>query len=350
MPAANCILAVDDNPMNLAVIEEIFESEFELHLIDNGREALTVARQCLPDVVLLDVMMPEINGYEVCSRLKQDPALRQSQIIMVSANTDLEDRLQGYRAGADDYVTRPFDPDELYAKVCVNLRNKSVYDDVRTQITDLSGATAEMLELLSQLNDTEPGEHLDRIRSYSRVLATELRQHSHFPEIDDAFLRKLDQASPLHDIGKIAISDTLLNKTGNLTTEERSQLQRHTLIGHDILKGLVLKCPNTDFFSMAAEIARWHHESFDGSGYPDGLRRSEIPLAARIVKLVDVFDALTSYEPGFAPPEPYGIRDYLTGPVAAKFDPRVLEAFVNGFDEILDVWKSHHAMMPEPTI
>ena len=337
MPPVNRILAVDDNPINLEIIKELFEAEFELQLVDNGKDALKVAQECPPDVVLLDVMMPDLNGYEVCSHFKSDPTLRHSQVIMVSANTELQDRLQGYRTGADDYVTRPFNPDELYAKVCVNLRNKSTFDDAQTQIEDFSGATAEVLELLSNLDQTESGKHLDRIRIYSRLLASELCQDSACSEIDEAFLRKLEQASPLHDVGKIALPDELLNKKEKLTSEERSQLERHTLIGHDILKGLVLKCPQTDFFSMAAEIARWHHESFDGSGYPDGLRKGEIPLAARIVKLVDVFDALTTHEPGAAPPDPVDVRDYLTSQVASKFDPRLLDAMLNCFDDLRTV-------------
>jgi len=286
---------------------------------------------------LLDVMMPRPDGYEVCSHMKNDPKLRHSQIIMVSAKTDIDDRLRGYKAGADDYVTRPFESEELLAKVNASFRKKTMFDGVRTQMNDLCGATGEALELVTHLRDKETGEHLDRLRIYSHLLANELRRYSPKYKIDESFLYNLDRASPLHDIGKVAIPDAILNKPGPLTPEEREQMQQHTLVGEHILKCLAEKSPDAQFFPMAAEIARWHHESFDGSGYPDGLRGKDIPLAARIVKVADVFDALTSTRVYKSASDPYEACEYLTCTDANKFDPDVLDAMLRAFDQFTAV-------------
>ncbi len=340
MPTENRILAVDDNPANLAIVEEVFQGRFNLRLAADGNEALRIAPTFLPDVVLLDVMMPKPDGYEVCSQMKNDRTLRHSQIIMVSARTDIDDRLRGYRAGADDYVTKPFEEDELYAKVCANLRTKTVYGTIRSQLEALCGATGEVLELVSHLRDAETGEHLDRIRLYSHLLAAELRQGPYSEQIDDSYLDDLYRASPLHDVGKVAIPDAILRKPGPLTLEERQQMETHTLIGERILNRLAIHEPGVNCFRMAAEIARWHHESFDGSGYPDGLLGSAIPLAARIVKVADVFDALTSarvYKPSY---EPEVARDQIAIVERAKFDPVVIAAMLRMFEEFCDVHKN----------
>jgi putative two-component system response regulator len=337
MPTQNRILAVDDNPANLAIVEEIFQETFKLRLAHDGNEALSIAPTFLPDVVLLDVMMPRPNGYEVCSRMKNDRTLRHSQVIMVSAKTDIDDRLRGYDAGADDYVTKPFEEQELCAKVRANLRTKSIYGIVRDEMEALCCATGEVLELLSHLRDAETGVHLDRIRCYSHLLAAELRAEPFGEEIDDLFLDNLYRASPLHDIGKIAIPDAVLRMPGPLTDHEREQMKQHTLIGQQVLGRLAKQGPSLAFFPMAADIARWHHESFDGSGYPDGLRGTAIPLAARIVKVADVFDALTSarvYKPSY---EPSAARDHITRIDACKFDPAVVGAMLRVFDEFTDV-------------
>jgi cyclic di-GMP phosphodiesterase len=333
MSTGNRVLAVDDNPTNLAVIEESLQGHFKLRLATNGDEALQIAPTFLPDVVLLDVVMPRPDGFEVCSRIKNDPTLRHSQVIMVSARTDIDDRLRGYRAGADDYVSKPFDEQELYAKVNAALKTKTFYRTIQSDMDALCGAAGEVLELLSHLRDAETGAHLDRMRAYSHLLAGELRAERLADEIDDIFLDDLYRASALHDIGKIGIPDSILRKPGPLTDEEREQIKRHTVIGEQILNRLAQRQTKSSFFKMAAEVARWHHECFDGSGYPDGLRGEAIPLAARIVKVADVFDALTTvrvYKPGY---EPSYAREQIVGGTGSDFDPLVVDAMLRVFDE-----------------
>jgi putative two-component system response regulator len=337
MSASSRILAVDDNPTNLAIIEETFQGRFNLRLAHDGEEALRIAPTFLPDIVLLDVMMPRPDGYEVCSQIKNDRMLRHSQVIMVSAKTDISERLRGYRAGADDYVTKPFEEEELFAKVCAALKTKSVNSSVQQELEALYSATGETLELISHLRDAETGEHLDRMRDYSQMLAAELRNGPVAQQVDDQFLDDLYRASPLHDLGKIVIPDAILRKPGPLTEAEREHMMRHTVVGEQILHRLARKQPEAGFFGMAAEIARWHHECVDGSGYPDGLIGNTIPLAARIVKVADVFDAMTTarvYKPSFSP---LVTRDEIVAAAGTQFDPQVVEAMLRIFDEFVDL-------------
>jgi putative two-component system response regulator len=346
MPANSRILAVDDNPTNLAIIEETFQDRFDLRVAHDGAEALAIVPTFLPDVVLLDVMMPRPDGYEVCSQIKNDVALRHSKVIMVSAKTDISERLRGYQAGADDYVTKPFDEEELMAKVCAALKTKSLYSSIQRDFETLCGATGEALELISHLRDAETGEHLDRMRDYSQMLAAELRNGPFGQQIDDQFLDDLYRASPLHDLGKVVIPDSVLRKPGPLTDEEREQMKRHTIIGEQILRRLSRQQPEVGFFRMAADIARSHHECVDGSGYPDGLRGDAIPLAARIVKVADVFDAITTarvYKPSYSPQT---ARSEIAAAAGSQFDPQVVDAMLRIFDEFVELCSENNGGAP----
>jgi putative two-component system response regulator len=340
MSAKHRILAVDDNPTNLAIVEETLQGRFTLRLAKDGAEALAIAPTFLPEVVLLDVMMPRPDGYEVCSQIKHDPKLRNSQVIMVSAKTDISERLRGYKSGADDYVTKPFEEEELLAKVCAALKARDDYWSIQREFEMLCGVAGDTLALISHLRDAETGGHLDRMREYSQLLAAELR--GTFPDqIDDQFLDNLYRASPLHDLGKVVIPDAILRKPGKFTTQEREQMKSHTLIGEHILNRLAKQQPGSGFFPMAAQVARWHHENFDGSGYPDGLSGDAIPLAARIVKVADVFDAMTTarvYKPSQSP---LVARGEIRAAANTHFDPRVVDAMLRVFDEFLE-------LCPEP--
>jgi putative two-component system response regulator len=337
MSTRNRILAVDDNPTNLAIIEETFQGRFNLRLAHDGKEALAIAPTFLPEVVLLDVMMPRPDGYEVCSQIKSDPKLSHSQVIMVSAKTDISERLRGYRCGADDYVTKPFEEEELFAKVCAALKTKSLYWSIHREFEQLCTVTGDTLTLISHLRDAETGQHLDRMRDYSQLIAAELRNGPFAAQIDDQFLDDLYRASPLHDLGKVVIPDAILRKPGRLTKQEREHMQTHTLIGEHILHQLAKQQPEAGFFPMAAAIARSHHECFDGSGYPDGLMGGAIPLAARIVKVADVFDAMTSERVYKQSQDPLVARGEIVAAANSQFDPRVVEAMLRVFDEFLEL-------------
>ena len=331
MSPINRILAVDDNPVNLAIIEESLQGRFDLRTATSGEEALWLMSTYRPDVVLLDIMMPAPDGFEVCSRIKNDRKYEATQVVMVSAKADINSRLRGYQVGADDYIVNPFNEEELYAKVCANLRSRTVCRAVREEIEELCGAAGDALTLASQLRDVENAGHLTRMRDYAQILATDLRRDTYRDLIDEEFLDALYRASPLHDIGKIGVPDVILRKPGALTPAEFAVMQQHTCIGERILGRLAAQMSRPYTFAMASQIARSHHESFDGSGYPDGLCSDSIPLAARIVKVADVFDAITSARVYKRKQSPRETRDWMISNKGTQFDPLIIDAFERAY-------------------
>ena len=287
-----------------------------------------------PDVVLLDVMMPAPDGFEVCSRIKNDRQFEATQVVMVSAKTDLHSRLRGYQAGADDYIVKPFNEEELCAKVRANLRSRTICCAAREEIDELCSAAGDALTLASQLRDVENAGHLIRMRDYAQLLATDLRQSAYRNAIDDEFLDNLYRASPLHDIGKIGVPDAILRQPAALTPEEFAVMQQHTCIGERILSRLATQMSRPGVFTMASQIARSHHESFDGSGYPDGLKGASIPLAARIVRVADVFDAITSPRVYKRKQSPQEARDWMVPNKGAQFDPLIIDAFERVYEDL----------------
>jgi putative two-component system response regulator len=269
------ILAVDDNPVNLEVLVEALGDEFIVATAEDGSKALELAPTFRPDVVLLDVMMPGRDGFDVCRTLKQDYNLRSSRIIMVSAKAELSARLQGYDCGADDYVTKPFREEELMTKIVFALRTK--------RLESLCGATGEALALLSELRDTGTDPIMPAIRYLSNLIASELSHGAFHHRIDRQFLDDMHHASVLRDVGMLAVPESIREKTADLTTEEVEQEKEHTLVGAALLSRLSGEHRDVSYFQMAAEIARSHHERYDGGGFPDRLRAEQIPLAARIV-------------------------------------------------------------------
>ena len=314
-----------------------------------------------PDLVLLDIMMPGMDGYEVCRQIKSAPHGELTLVALVSGKASTQERLQGYEAGADDYIVKPFDHDELVAKVNILFRMRGAMTELvranseiqmysaklerlvqeRTaEIVETRDVTVFALAKLADSRDPETGEHLERMRSYSQLLGEELAETGPYTgEIDDTFLADLHMSSPLHDIGKVGIPDVILLKPGRLSATEFAIMQRHTLIGADALREAGGHTKSGGFLNMAAEIAGGHHERFDGSGYPDGISGVDIPLAARIAALADVYDALTSvrvYKSAFGP---VVARSMIEDEAGKHFDPAIVDAFCGRFGDFLQIRK-----------
>jgi putative two-component system response regulator len=323
------ILAVDDSASNLLILQRLLGDTYTVMCVDSGAEALRVAPKFRPDLVLLDVIMPGIDGNQTCRLLHEHPELRDTKIVMVSARSELQSRLTAYDVGAMDYITKPFDNQEVLAKVRAWLH--MVYKEQVNELLCDAEKTREVvgfaLVTLTSFRDTETGAHLLRIRWYSQALAEQLLVAGPYcAEIDERFLRHLYRASPLHDIGKVAIDDAILRKPGPLTPREFAVMTQHTTIGGDILSQAETRLASPDYVKMAADIARHHHERFDGSGYPDKLSGMGIPLAARIVSVADAFDALTSdrvYKRAVSVDEAVKIIRDCAG---TQFDPVIVEA------------------------
>jgi putative two-component system response regulator len=344
MAAKGRILVIDDNLTNLSIVEEALDESYDILTALDGPTGLQLASRFCPEVVLLDVMMPCMDGYEVCRRIKSNPLTRHSRVIMVSAKTDLNDRLVGYQAGADDYLTKPYSEEELQAKVSVALRTKTSdeFDMVKRQLERVCGFNGEVLALVTQLRDSESGDHLVHVRGISHILAGELRTGPYELQIDDEFIDNLHYASILHDVGKTAIPDHILNRSDDLTPEEFAELKSHTLVGERILNRLAKLHLDVGLYRMAAVVARSHHESFDGSGYPDGMRGIAIPLAARIVKVADEFDRLVSRAGHAGRWDTTGAREELERRSGADFDPVIVDALCSTFDDVVDLYESRN--------
>jgi putative two-component system response regulator len=336
-------------------LRRILRKEYELESAAGGEECLAKIPAFKPQLVLLDIMMPGIDGYETCRRIKSGALGRFVQVILVSGKGSTAERLEGYQAQADDYVVKPFNHDEMLSKVRVHLRLAetrrqlaAAKDELEIYAHDLERLVVQRTQqwartqdmtvfALAQLTDSrdpETGGHISRIRYYSQTLAEQLQQSGPYQAaIDERFLKDLYRGSPLHDIGKVAVSDAILRKPGKLTPEEFDAIKLHVRVGGQTLETARNYVGRGTFMDMAADIARYHHERYDGSGYAAGLRGQEIPLAARIVALADVYDALTSpriYKPAY---EPEYAREIIVKESGAHFDPAIVEAFSACFEQ-----------------
>jgi len=274
------ILAVDDEASNLQLLRQILQDHYRLAYAKDGVRALELAAQERPDLILLDVMMPGMTGYEVCRALKADPATSAIPVIFVTALTDTSDEVVGFDAGAVDYITKPVSPPIVRARVRTHLSLVRV-DELRQTRLQI----VQRLGLAAEYKDNETGLHVIRMSHYSRLLA--LAAGMRASDADD-----LLHAAPMHDVGKIGIPDNILRKPGPLDADEWKVMQSHATIGGDIIGR-----HEHGMLAMAHDVAMTHHEKWDGGGYPNGLAGEAIPLVGRIVAIADVFDALTSERP-----------------------------------------------------
>lgn len=355
--SARRILIVDDDQALRRLLKVILKDDYRIDEAASGEEALQKVSTFDPGIILLDVLMPGIDGYETCRRIK---AVRSDiQVIMVSAISSSQQQLRAFEVGADDYMIKPFDTQDLRARVRLHVHFQESMAGVAAIRAEIDSRNAELKQLAEQRmrdivaiqdtavftlakvaesRDQETGGHLARMRAYAQILAKDLATAGPYADqIDSQFLEDLYRSSPLHDIGKVGIRDEILLKPGRLTPEEFQLMQQHSAIGANILDEAVLRTRGGGFLAMAAVIARHHHEKFDGSGYPAGLAGEEIPLAARIVAVADAYDALTSvrpYKPAYAAEEAHAIIVRDSG---RHFDPAIIAAFCRCFDDFLCV-------------
>ncbi len=344
------VLIVDDTPENLAVLGELLQPNYRVLVANSGRRALAIATvNPQPDLILLDVMMPEMDGYQVLAELRQNPRTAQIPVIFVTAMDALEDEQRGLDLGAIDYITKPLRPPIVLARVRVHLELKAARDRLRDQNSFLEAEVARRmaenqlvqdvsihaLARLAETRDSETGNHIHRTREYVRALAVRLQGHSRFAAfLSDRTIRLLVKSAPLHDIGKVAIPDHILLKPGKLTAEEWELMKTHAQRGSEAIEQAERDAEQpVEFLALAKEIAHYHHEKWDGSGYPEGLAGDAIPIPARLMALADVFDALISRRV-YKPPLPFAeARTLILAERGRHFDPDVVDAFAAVFDQ-----------------
>jgi putative two-component system response regulator len=333
------ILIVDDDDIAAEVLAHaLTRFGHDVTAAGSGEEALELMRSCSYRLIVLDWEMPGMSGIDLCRHIRQHYSSGYVYIILLTARRGTHNIVEGLNAGADDFISKPFEPEELEVRIHTGERILSLESH---EITIFS------LAKLAESRDQETGAHLERMREYCRLLADQLATHAKFrDEIDGNYVQLMYMTSPLHDVGKVGIPDKILLKPGPLTAEEFEIMKRHTVIGSKTLDAALDLHPEARFLCMARDIARSHHERFDGSGYPDGLAGDDIPLCGRILALADVYDALTTkrvYKPAFSHEK---ARDIVLKGMGNHFDPDVVRAFLQNEDRFVEI-SNHYAAREE---
>ncbi|MCL2341290.1 MAG: response regulator [Proteobacteria bacterium] len=332
------IFIVDDVPENIQIaISHLKELDCDFAYATSGEQALERIAVTMPQLILMDVMMPGINGFQTMDALNQNEATCSIPVIFLTARAESDDVVRGFNLGGVDYITKPFKGVELRSRVRNHLE-LSAYRTTLEQLVDERTREAELLKDviieamggLAEYRDPETGGHIRRTRAYVVLLADTLAQQGYFvPHLTEEYIVLLGKSAPLHDIGKVAIRDSILLKPGKLTNEEFDEMKQHTLLGEEVIANLEhMAGQPTSFLRCAKEITGSHHERFDGSGYPRGLAGSDIPLAGRIMAVADVYDALVSkrvYKSSMVHEEAVAIMAQEQG---THFDPVLIDAFM----------------------
>ncbi|AHE49493.1 response regulator receiver [Aeromonas hydrophila 4AK4] len=348
------ILIVDDSPENLMVLTELLSPTYRVLAAQSGEKCLRIASgETRPDLILLDVMMPGMDGYEVLRQLRINPETHRIPVVLLTALADPQSEEFGLSLGAVDYITKPIKPVIVQARVRTQLEAKQARDGLQDQNAALEAEVARRmaendliqqvsiraLAHLAEIRDPETGNHILRTQAYVRLLASALAGHPRFAgTLSPAYIDLLSRSAPLHDIGKVGIPDQILLKPGKLTPEEWQIMRTHAKLGSDAIEEAERDMEQPlAFLTLAKEIAHWHHEKWDGSGYPDGLCGDAIPLSARLMALADVFDALINarvYKPAMSYEE---ARALILSGSGRHFDPDIAAAFDSHFEQFVTI-------------
>ncbi len=347
------IMIVDDSRSHYRILsEKLRHQPYSVVGYTNAYHALQAIVEDPPDLILLDVIMPEMSGFEFCKAIKKEPKLKEIPVIFCSALEDVQEKAKAFAVGGTDYLTKPLIIDELKLRINNQLRLQSTHaaliklnnaltdqlKEIKQDITNLQEANVISLVELARSRDNDTGYHLERTQLYCKIFAGKLSDYDQFKaQIGDAFITNIYHAAALHDIGKVAIPDNILLKTGRLSNEEFEIIKSHSRIGAQILKISANKYPRNEYLNMGVDIALYHHEKWDGSGYPEKLAGNEIPLSAHIMSFADVYDALRSKR-SYKEAYPHDrVIELMVAGAGKQFNPQMTEIFIDIahlFDEI----------------
>ncbi|MGI2260963.1 response regulator [Shewanella sp. GXUN23E] len=351
--AKSSVLIVDDAPENLQLLNGLLKDIYQVKAANHGQKALEIVEKTPVDIILLDVVMPGMDGYEVCRRLKADKRYRDIPVIFLTAKDSSQDEQYGFDLGASDYIAKPVSPPVVLARVRTHLQVKASQDFLKDQnayleaevrkrmqqVSEVQDVTISALASLAETRDEETGYHIRRTQWYVKLLAEKVQDHPRFrdeltPEKIDAFFK----SAPLHDVGKVGIADSILLKPGRLTPEEFEVMKQHAYLGYRALDMAEKEIGAEDSFLTAAkDIAYYHHEKWDGSGYPTGKQGEEIPLSARLMAIADVYDALISkrvYKDAMSHDQ---ALDIIREGRGTHFDPDLIDAFFEIEDQFAEI-------------
>ncbi len=351
------IIVVDDNVTNLNIVRKALEDQYDLVLVPSGEKALAILAKVNPDLILLDIEMPDMDGFEVIERIKKMPhPITEVPVIFLTARDDTRTEFEGLDLGAVDYIIKPFSFPLLLKRVELHLKLAQQQKELQNYSTNLEGMVREKTLLITQLQyaivhgladmvekrDGNTGGHLARTREYLKELITKTIEEGIYPELNDIDVELYAHASQMHDVGKISTPDSILLKEGKLTAEEFSIMQKHTLVGSEAIRSSMKDIQDAEFLLVAAEFALSHHEKWNGTGYPNKLKGEEIPLIGRLMAIVDVYDALISQRPyknAFSHEQAVEIVIESSG---THFDPKLVEVFSHIADTFKEISLLHN--------
>lgn len=347
------ILVVDDDKTNLTLAQKILLPEYRIAATNSGMAALKYLENNQPDLILLDINMPEMDGFEVLEQIRKQEKTLSIPIIFLTADNQTETEIKCFQMGAMDFVSKPFVPDILLSRVAktieldqyrhnleqmVEVQAAKITEDAR-RISMIQDSVIEGMANLIESRDGSTGKHVKNTRMYVEMIANELLRRGLFPELlTPDYIRDICKAAPLHDVGKIKVPDAILQKPGKLTPEEFDVMKQHTTLSRKIIKTIIGDVEDAHYVQIVEDIAMYHHERWDGTGYPAGLEGDSIPLAARIMSVADVFDALYEercYKPPIRPIE--RIMQIMTEGRGSQFDPVIIDVFTSMLPELKSV-------------
>lgn len=352
------IFVVDDTPDNLSLMSSLLKPFYRVKVANCGERALAyLENNDVPDLILLDIMMPGLSGYEVLSHLKSTTKTRDIPVVFLTAKSSMEDEKKGLEMGAVDYITKPISPPIVLARIKTQLQNKAAADFLKDQnqylenevakrtreVSAIQYVTILALTSLAETRDSDTGNHIRRTQHYVKALATKLKSHPRFGYfLSETTIDTLFKSAPLHDIGKVGIPDAILLKPAKLSFEEFELMKTHAVLGKDAIeeaeKQLGMEVP---FLSIAKEIAYTHHEKWDGSGYPLGLKKEQIPISGRLMAVADVYDALISRRVYKEPMSHESAVKIMLEGRGKHFDPDVIDAFLELQDTFKGIAKTY---------
>lgn len=347
------VMIVDDTQTNIDILVGALEQDYELIVAIDGVTALDLLEVTKPDLILLDIMMPKLSGFDVARIIRENKNLSNVPIIFITALNDIESKTKGFKMGAVDYITKPFEIEEVRIRVKTHLELKIAKDQLayqnrnleylvaeRTmQNEELKNATIYCMAAVAETRDPETGHHIHRTQHYVKLLLEEYLKENQAGVLNvNKFVDACFNASPLHDIGKVAIPDSILLKPGKLTDEEFELMKMHTIFGKDLLEIAKERVKSNAFIDMGIEFALTHHEKWNGEGYPNGLKAEEIPLTGRVMAIADVYDALVSKRVYKGPMSHEEAVSIIKSGAGSHFDPYLVELFLRLSEKFKQVY------------
>ncbi|MCL1881379.1 MAG: response regulator [Oscillospiraceae bacterium] len=330
------IFLVDDNATNLTVAEETLSKDYRVIALSSAPKMFSALEKFTPNLILLDIEMPEISGFEAMSMLKSDEKYNKIPVIFLTGRSDVASEAVGIQLGAVDFITKPFTEAVLLTRIKTHMNIDELIQQRTEQLVKLQHGLVHVMADLVENRDGNTGGHIDRTSKYMELLINEMMKHQGYANaMKDWDLKSVISSARLHDLGKIAIPDAILNKPGKLTDEEFEIMKSHSKKGQEIIQHTIEKTGDEEFLRDAEIIAAYHHEKWNGKGYPEGLKECEIPLLARIMALVDVYDALVSERPYKKPMPHEKAVSIIIEDSGTHFDPGIVEIFASIQDDIL---------------